>query len=134
MPTLSTSLVIERCPHCSVANPNLSRQHSLETRDHTGKGRRIWSIYVCGRCGGVVSAWSNNHNEGVVAYYPSGKSVKDDIPDRPKTFLQQATESIHAPAGAVMLAASAVDAMLKLKGYVEARCIKESKQQCSSTC
>jgi hypothetical protein len=33
--------------------------------------------------------------------------------------LQQARESLHAAAGAVMLAASAVDAMLKLKGYIE---------------
>jgi hypothetical protein len=35
------------------------------------------------------------------------------------TYLQQALESIHAPAGAVMLAASAIDAMLKTKGYQE---------------
>ena len=35
------------------------------------------------------------------------------------TFLQQAMESLHAPAGAVMLAGSAVDSMLKLKGYTE---------------
>lgn len=31
----------------------------------------------------------------------------------------QAQESLHAPAGAVMLCASAVDAMLKLKGYTQ---------------
>ncbi|GAA0769527.1 DUF4145 domain-containing protein [Ideonella azotifigens] len=43
--------------------------------------------------------------------------MDEDIPDRPRAFLQQANESLHAPAGAVMLAASAVDSMLKLKGY-----------------
>lgn len=31
--------------------------------------------------------------------------------------MQQALDTLHAPAGAVMLAASAVDAMLKDKGY-----------------
>jgi Domain of unknown function (DUF4145) len=40
-------------------------------------------------------------------------------PTLASTYLQQALESIHAPAGAVMLAASAIDAMLKTKGYQE---------------
>ena len=79
----------------------------------------MWYIYTCGRCGGVVSAAAANHNQEVKEYYPSSKSIKEDIPERPRTFLQQALESLHAPAGAVMLAASAVDSMLKLKNYTE---------------
>ena len=43
--------------------------------------------------------------------------VQDEIPDRPRSYIQQAIDSIHAPAGAVMLAASAVDSMLKIKNY-----------------
>ena len=39
------------------------------------------------------------------------------MPDRAREFLEQAIASVHAPAGAVMLTASAVDAMLKDKGY-----------------
>jgi hypothetical protein len=50
-------------------------------------------------------------------YFPLGKSIDQEIPERPKAYLIQAINSIHAPAGAVMLAASAVDAMLKIKGY-----------------
>jgi hypothetical protein len=119
MSKLSQNLVISRCPHCSVANPNLFKQHHLETRDHAGQNRRIWAIYVCGGCGGVVTAWAPEHNVDVQQYFPSSKSIKDDVPDRPKVFLQQAIESLHAPAGAVMLAASAVDSMLKLKNYTE---------------
>jgi hypothetical protein len=45
------------------------------------------------------------------------KTVNDDIPEKPRKYLQQALNSLHAPAGAVMLAASAVDSMLRLKGY-----------------
>jgi hypothetical protein len=41
------------------------------------------------------------------------------VPDRARILLQQAQESLHAAAGAVMLCASAVDAMLKIKGYIE---------------
>ena len=55
----------------------------------------------------------------VLAFFPDAPSAKDDIPERPRAFLQQAMESLHAPAGAVMLAGSAVDAMLKLKGYAD---------------
>jgi hypothetical protein len=38
------------------------------------------------------------------------------IPDRAREYLEQAISSISAPAGAIMLAASSVDAMLKEKG------------------
>ena len=38
-----------------------------------------------------------------------------------RDYLLQAIESVHAPAGAVILAASAVDAMLKEKGYREGK-------------
>jgi hypothetical protein len=49
--------------------------------------------------------------------YPCAKKAADDIPDRARSFLQQAIDSLHAPDGAVMLAASSVDSMLKDKGY-----------------
>lgn len=119
MPTLTENLILDRCPHCSVANPNLRRQHHLETNNHAGTGRRIWAIYVCGTCGSVVSAWSMQHGQQVMEYFPQSAAIDEDIPERPKTFLKQAQESLHAPAGAVMLAASAVDAMLKQRGYTE---------------
>ncbi|MDF5870849.1 DUF4145 domain-containing protein [Pseudomonas aeruginosa] len=48
--------------------------------------------------------------------WPPVKSVESSVPERARTFLEQAIASIHAPAGAVMLTASSVDAMLKEKG------------------
>jgi hypothetical protein len=48
--------------------------------------------------------------------YPQTSSLSDDIPPKAAAFLAQATESLHAPSGAVMLCASSVDAMLKEKG------------------
>lgn len=117
MPELHPQLILDRCPHCSVANPNLSRQHHLETRDHTGVVKRMWGIYVCSNCGGVVTAWALNHGQMVMQIFPSTLEVSDDIPVKPKSYLEQAIASIHAPAGAVMLAASSVDVMLKEKDY-----------------
>ena len=119
MPTLSANLVLGRCPHCSVANPNLHREQHLDTNNHTANRKRTWSIYVCGSCGGVVTAWADAHNQEVQEHFPRSHQVDEDIPDRPRAFLQQANESLHAPAGAVMLAASAIDSMLKLKGYTD---------------
>ena len=119
MATLSQNLVLTRCPHCSVADPNLFSQHNLETNDHAGSRKRAWRVYTCGRCGGLVTAWSERFDGEVRAFYPMLKGVNDELPERPRAFLQQAFESLHAPAGAVMLAGSAVDAMLKLRGYTE---------------
>lgn len=119
MPTLSENLLLDRCPHCSVAKPNLRKQYHTETNDHAGGTRRTWGIYVCGTCGAIVSAWAHQHNQEVIEYFPQSSSVDKDIPERPKAFLKQAQESLHAPAGAVMLAASAVDAMLKHRKYAE---------------
>ncbi len=49
--------------------------------------------------------------------YPEQRTVSEVIPSRAQTYLTEAIESIHSPAGAIMLTASAVDAMLKAKGH-----------------
>lgn len=79
----------------------------------------MWAIYVCGNCGGLVTAWSHGQNQEAQEWFPSGLAVSTELPERPRTFLSQAQESLHAPAGAVMLAASAVDSMLKARGLTE---------------
>lgn len=49
--------------------------------------------------------------------FPPIKAAAVELPDTAKTFLQQAYESLHAPDAAAIMAGSAVDAMLKHKGY-----------------
>ncbi|UKE73705.1 DUF4145 domain-containing protein [Xanthomonas graminis] len=116
MQSLSQNLQLERCPHCSIAAPHLNSVHHFDTKRHDGTDPRKWRIYVCSTCGGVISAWGVNFNQDVIDYFPSSHIVDPEIPDRPRSYLSQAQESLHAPAGAVMLCASAVDAMLKAKG------------------
>ncbi len=77
----------------------------------------MWAFYSCGRCGGIVTASAPDHNLEVLEIFPDSRKVSDDIPDRARSYLEQAIASIHAPSGAVMLCASAVDAMLKHKEY-----------------
>ena len=116
MPDLKQNLQLGRCPHCSVARPNLRSEQMFETKDHGGGNRRVWGIYVCASCGGVVSASASNPGKPVLEHFPTSRTISEELPERPRAYLQQALESLHAPAGAVMLAASAVDAMLKVKG------------------
>lgn len=58
-------------------------------------------------------------NPEITQIWPSPQVVAEAVPTRARDFLSQAIASIHAPSGAVMLTASAVDAMLKEKGFRE---------------
>jgi hypothetical protein len=118
-----SSLPVERCPHCNVAKPHLASCHLFETQNDRKGTTRQWGVYNCRVCGGVVLAVSNveilgnSRRAGAInAIWPALEAVHQTIPPRARTFLEQAIASIHAPAGAVMLAASSVDAMLKEKG------------------
>ena len=117
MPKLHELFALERCPHCSVHKPYMYKLFASETTDHANRNKRMWCVYRCGNCGGVVTASAQQMGLEAVEIYPSPKSVEDAIPNRAKEYLRQAIDSIHAPAGAVMLAASSVDAMLQEKNY-----------------
>ena len=121
MPKLVGTLDLPRCPHCAVANPNLRQSWSCETNNSSASLYRRWVIYVCSTCGGVVSAWARSMGEEVKEHFPEVGAVSELMPDRTRAFLSQAKECLHAPAGAVMLAASAVDAMLKERGLSEGK-------------
>jgi len=117
MPRLLPQLEVDRCPHCGVDKPTLGQRHTFQTSDHSGGSTRHWIIYACSRCGGVVSAASQAEKGNVTEIYPSPTSISEAIPEPARSYLNQALESLHIPAGGVMLAASAVDAMLKAKAY-----------------
>jgi DNA-directed RNA polymerase subunit RPC12/RpoP len=117
MLSFGINLDLDRCPHCSVAKPNLVTAHTLETANSKGSNKRTWRVYVCSKCGGAVLVSKSSGGIHVENMYPSAATVDNTIPNPAFSYLQQANDSIHAPAGAVMLAASSIDAMLKNKGY-----------------
>ena len=117
MTLLSNQLEIDRCPHCGVNKPSLIVRGTVETTTHGGGNKRIWKFYPCSRCGGVVTAAARSQSGSIIEMYPTPKDVDESIPARAKDYLSQAINTIHAPAGSVMLSASAVDAMLKEKNY-----------------
>lgn len=116
---LTSHLELDRCPHCQVDKPNLLQLWDGSTTTHAGYNLRYWKIYRCSRCGSVILAASGSQNGVVCEIYPSILNIDNSIPTKAKTYLSQALQSLHAPAGAIMLCASSVDAMLKEKGYRE---------------
>jgi DNA-directed RNA polymerase subunit RPC12/RpoP len=117
MSVLGQNLVLERCPHCGTDLPTLTLIWQGQTVDYQNQHQRMWATYRCARCGGVVLASAPQVGQMVSAVYPSTGQLEPDIPSPARNYLQQAIDSRHAPAGSVMLAASAVDAMLKANGY-----------------
>lgn len=117
----SNQLPLERCPHCNVANPRIYQTWVHETTNSEKRGKRIWATYTCGTCGGVllaVAPFAQQPAE-ISSIWPAPQAVAEELPERAKAYLSQAIASLHAPVGAVVTAASAVDAMLKAKGYKE---------------
>lgn len=118
MPNLhQTTLDLPRCPHCGVDTPHLQFHAPFQLGDYKGDSR-FWCVYSCRRCAGMVIAEGVNWNQPVLRVFPNAaQEVSDDIPERARNYLVQAMDSIKSPSGAVMLAASAVDAMLKAKNF-----------------
>ncbi len=112
-------LALLRCPHCQVAHPNLTRGAVFQTTSADGHHQRTWSLYTCATCGGVVTTAASGAGADIVEMFPTATTVDDALPERAREYLVQGYESLNAPAGAVMLAACAVDAMLKAKGLTE---------------
>ncbi|MGO9146980.1 MAG: DUF4145 domain-containing protein [Desulfomonilia bacterium] len=111
-------LPLERCPHCNIAKPLLNLQWQAASTDHAGQNACFWAIYRCQSCGAMTLTCAQGGQQHAISHiWPEPATVSDVIPQRAKEYLSQAISSISAPAGAVMLAASAVDAMLKDKGY-----------------
>ncbi|EOG6905721.1 DUF4145 domain-containing protein [Flavobacterium psychrophilum] len=116
---LDQQLTLDRCPHCSVSKPNVVLKTNFGTESYDKEHKRIWGIYVCSKCGGVITASAYEWTHEVVELYPKIKTVDSALPTKAKAFLHQANETIHSPSGSIMLSASCVDAMLKAKGYKE---------------
>lgn len=116
---LSQRLDLERCPHCAVSRPSLVQITEASTNSHLGDNPRFWRVYRCEGCGGLVTASAVQPNTWVKEYFPKTEEVEDNIPPKAREYLRQAMGSLAVPAGAVMLSASAVDALLKAKGLIE---------------
>lgn len=116
-------IALEQCPHCGISRPTMALLAQKTTSAYNGQHTRVWSMYRCSTCGGVTltaGVHANpTTNSAITQMWPEPKLVSGTIPKRAQTYMTQALASRHAPAGAIMLTASAIDSMLKDKGYRE---------------
>jgi hypothetical protein len=64
-----------------------------------------------------LPAPSNQLRKEAYCLWPAARSVADELPERAKIYLKQAINARSAPDGCAMLCGSAVDAILKDKGF-----------------
>ncbi|MBX3266411.1 MAG: DUF4145 domain-containing protein [Acidobacteria bacterium] len=115
---LSEQLELDRCPHCAVAHPNLSRLNNWRTSAALGYEHE-WSVYMCHTCGALVTASAARLNGSVDAIFPQPKGEPQEIPMPARRSLTQCRETFHAPEASIMLAAKAIDEMLKAVGRTD---------------
>jgi hypothetical protein len=91
--------------------------YNQPTADKVGLGCIVWQ--GCHRP--VVAGGPQQETRDIVAVLviPEPAGIDEAVPEPARRYLQQAQEALHAPDGATMLAASAVDALLKAKGYTK---------------
>lgn len=120
-----SNLHLERCPHCGVDTPSLETAHKdlFKFRNSDLRETWGWRLYHCRRCakavlaGRLLMVGETHVPEHPLLVLPTPASVDEAIPERAREYLRQALGSMSNPSGAVMLAASAVDSTLKVKGY-----------------
>lgn len=125
---------ITRCPHCGVAKPLMTLTgpitfHRSSTDLYQNKDYYYFTT-KCSHCDNLTLFYGSEQKADrsrgytpdslqVEVSYPALDRASEELPDKALKFFQQALESRHAPDGALMLAASAIDAMLKDRGYKE---------------
>jgi hypothetical protein len=119
---------LKYCPHCNSARPSLSRKFSLESPIQSELiGLPLhWAVYACTTCGLPISALykdnnylGDNRHRHNYRIFPSKWQPDEAIPDVPKKYLTQANATLGSPDASVVMSASAIDAMLKVKGLSE---------------
>jgi hypothetical protein len=128
---------IGRCPHCAVANPHMKVVWASEAFPEPGapSAGHNWGTCQCTSCSNLILVKCKRtvranvghpfpKNLNVDKIFPIPEEVDVAIPESARRYLVQAHETLHAPDAAALMAASAVDAMLKEQGLTEGNLYK----------
>jgi hypothetical protein len=102
-----------------VDMPNMVLNSKLSTSYDNKEEPKNWGVYICNRCGGVVLAVAYPPNEEIAAIYPNTDIADINLPEMVRYYLDQAMRSVSTPGSSILMSGSAVDQMLKEKGYTE---------------
>lgn len=118
-----------RCPHCNVAEPLLTKIWAEFRKNPGNMTGRAYALYQCSRCNRITMAEgvqvpldasgapASKLYVTIAALYPPPSLIDPSLPADARRYLKQSLETLHAPDASIVMAASAVDAMLKAKGY-----------------
>lgn len=116
---------VPNCPHCGISAPLLLKVWTSGDpvpRSDNGPTSR-WSAYRCTTCGHIVTAKGRpeapNSNPGVFQIYPDIWEIDEVVPERVRTYLSQAHQTLAAADASVVMSAASIDAMLKDNGLSE---------------
>jgi hypothetical protein len=114
---LDKYLPIEQCSFCGVQHPTMEAVTDvIITIPYQDDDNLFWRVYKCNSCACCTIAQADYAEGFVELILPEPKDYDDAIPEKARLFLKQANDTLHAPAASVMVAASAVDEMLKARG------------------
>ena len=122
----SEFLFLYECPHCNRKDPSLQRHGEFiltsGANKYATRESNWWGVFICRSCGGVILAKSeanNRHrliNDGdPQCAFPSTFMMPEGIPQNIEEYIEEACCSL--PKSRVVMAASALDAILNDKGY-----------------
>jgi hypothetical protein len=106
--TLSNDLQLKRCPHCGVAHPHIRTvivTNNMIARKTPGPLSR-WGMFACASCGGCMLGQGqpgvDSPSATVVRLFPDARTADAALPERARTYLTQAFETLHAPDAAAV--------------------------------
>ncbi|MDC7718647.1 DUF4145 domain-containing protein [Vogesella sp. DC21W] len=108
---------IDRCPRCNIASPFIVglRKHAQDRQ--WGPSSNMLSCTACDQS--VLVEYSGSK---LINMFPSIETTDEAIPEKARDFLNQAIATMNiASSGSLMLSASCIDEMLKVKGYKTGR-------------
>ncbi|TPJ77173.1 DUF4145 domain-containing protein [Mesorhizobium sp. B2-6-2] len=119
---------VDRCPQCNVAKPSLSLVWACDPIPTETKSiHQRWGIFQCSNCQRMIMAEgiplplnggnARKEHNFVKRLYPDVKAVDKSLPEDAQRYLKQAIDTLFAPDASTVMAASAVDAMLRAKGF-----------------
>lgn len=125
---MANQLILPRCPHCGIASPLLTPKWQLKKEESVDN--IYWGIFICTTCKKMVTVmhrdqssntWGGNPltPTALTVVYPTDFTADPSIPDAARRHLTDAINSKSTPSSSVLLAASAVDAMLQAAGYLD---------------
>ena len=115
---------MHRCPHCQIAKPLLQQIYMDDTASY--EQAENWHVYRCTNCTCMVLARTNVRSSRVASIYPDIKVAPRELPESAHRYLAQAYRTVQdAPDAAAIMASSAIDDMLKQKGFTDQRTLHE---------